>query len=489
MVKIVSLFKKKLFFGFLIGIVFYFLSQSAVHYTSTDKFCESCHVHPHAKQSWIKSSHFDNKSGIAVHCVECHLPPRGVRYLTEKARLGFQDIYGKVFKDIDKINWDEKSRLEHAVSFTYKESCMRCHQNLFPLGLSKKGEDAHLYYTDKADKLRCLNCHLHVGHYSEEAQKEFQVIKKNKAAHFYTQPAQVVKFEDFTEFVPQSGVSFDMVAIPGGTFNMGSPEKEAFHKADESPVHEVQVKSFWMGKAEVSWDEYETFYVQTATEGRTDTRMVLTNVDAITGPTPAYGNPDQGWGRGKRPAITMTFYAANVYCKWLSKITGKKYRLPTEAEWEYACRAGTDGPYFFNGDPKKYTKNRLWNKVFGADTTTINSFVIYANNSHGRTQPFSAVHPNPFGLYNMLGNVREFCSDWYDAAAYAQYPAVPQSGLEHVVRGGSFKSDAADIRCATRDFTRHDAWMMTDPQMPKSLWWYSDCDDVGFRVVCEFDGK
>lgn len=185
----------------------------------------------------------------------------------------------------------------------------------------------------------------------------------------------------------------------------------------------------------------------------------------------------------------MTFYAANVYCKWLSKITGKKYRLPTEAEWEYACRAGTDGPYFFNGDPKKYTKNRLWNKVFGADTTTINSFVIYANNSHGRTQPFSAVHPNPFGLYNMLGNVREFCSDWYDAAAYAQYPAVPQSGLEHVVRGGSFKSDAADIRCAARDLTHHDAWMMTDPQMPKSLWWYSDCDDVGFRVVCEFDGK
>jgi hypothetical protein len=91
--------------------------------------------------------------------------------------------------------------------------------------------------------------------------------------------------------------------------------------------------------------------------------------------------------------------------------------------------------------------------------------------------------------------VKEFCLDLYDARAYAQYPAGeevedprgPESGKEHAVRGGSFKSDGADLRVAARDHTRTDAWLMTDPQSPKSIWWYSDCNDVGFRVVRELD--
>ena len=104
---------------------------------------------------------------------------------------------------------------------------------------------------------------------------------------------------------------------------------------------------------------------------------------------------------------------------------------------------------------------------------------------------------NRFGLKHMLGNVREFCFDWYSADFYREQtmesgtvmnPRGPPSGTEHVVRGGSFRSDPADLRVASRDHTQRDACQMTDPQAPKSLWWYSDCFDVGFRVVSESEG-
>ena len=183
----------------------------------------------------------------------------------------------------------------------------------------------------------------------------------------------------------------------------------------------------------------------------------------------------------------------NVYCKWLSQVTGKKYRLPTEAEWEYACRGGTQSPYFFNGDPKDFTSEGFLKKLFGPDTAIISSRVVYKENSSFRTMEPSAVKGNPFGLLNMSGNVAEFCADFYSPDYYSidslnlANPKGPESGKEHVIRGGSFKSDAGDVRSAARDFTKTKAWLVTDPQIPKSIWWYSDCIDVGFRVVCEAD--
>ncbi|NJO68241.1 MAG: formylglycine-generating enzyme family protein, partial [Bacteroidetes bacterium] len=129
---------------------------------------------------------------------------------------------------------------------------------------------------------------------------------------------------------------------------------------------------------------------------------------------------------------------------------------------------------------------------FGTDTSNIASKVIYKENSFSRTQEPEVVGENPFGLKNMLGNVSEFCSDYYAPTAYQGDkgklivdPKGPRKGSEHVIRGGSYKSDAKDTRCAARDYTRTKEWLMTDPQMPKSIWWYSDCIDVGFRVVCE----
>ena len=280
---------------------------------------------------------------------------------------------------------------------------------------------------------------------------------------------------------------------------MGSPLDEPKHREDESPQHRVKLTPFWMGETEVTWREFLVFYDRTATRGKTveDTQSLVdtTYADAITGPTPPYGSPDQGWGKGLRPAITMTHHSAVTYCEWLSSVTGKKYRLPTEAEWEYACRAGTTGPYYFEGDPEKLTGKSWKNRLFGLDDSIINTYVWFGRNSSSKTQPPYSKEPNPWGLYNMLGNVREFCLDWYSPDIYQSYgtedliinPRGPDEGTEHVIRGGSYSFDPVDLRAAARDHTQHNRWLITDPQSPKSIWWYSDSKDVGFRIVREFE--
>lgn len=466
--------------------------------TSTNQFCEYCHVHPQAAQSWRLSTHFDNKSGVIVNCVDCHLPPSGFAYLQAKTVTGLRDVYGLLFKNAEEFNWELKSSREVAAKHVYKSACLYCHQNLFPRTLSKKGEDAHLYYDQKADMLLCINCHLEVGHYHEKKPEAMEVLTVTKQKPIYLHPAKADSFLNFTESIPGTTVDFEMIAIPSGTFIMGSPESESFRKPDEGPQRTVNVRSFWMGRREVSWEEYDAFYKETGGEARgrnlASVQKADARVDAITGPTPAYGNPDQGWGKGQRPAITMTHFAARRYCEWLSQKTKKTYRLPTEAEWEYACRANQPGVYFFEGTPGQFSEFPLLNRMFGADTATINSHVIYIGNSFGKTYPSTQVKANPFGLLNTLGNVKEFCLDYYNPKTFSTYPENeiidnprgPSSGEEFVVRGGSFKSDASLTRITARDHTDHKAWLVTDPQMPKSRWWYSDCNDVGFRVVCEY---
>jgi formylglycine-generating enzyme required for sulfatase activity len=284
-----------------------------------------------------------------------------------------------------------------------------------------------------------------------------------------------------------------MVAIPEGTFMMGSNEDEQFRKEDEGPQRKVHLKKFFMSKTEVSWDEYWAFYNETKTNDRANFNLKgnIEEVDAISGPTPPYGNPDQGWGQGKQPAISMSWHAANVYCEWLSAKTGKKYRLPTEAEWEYACRGGTQMPYFFEGSPKSFSGLGFWKNIFSPDTAVINSFVAYKMNSERPQLPHTKKE-NPFGLVNMLGNVAEFCSDFYRKTAYGESdeivynPVGPNKGEERVVRGGSFRNDASDLRSAARSHTKTKLWLQSDPQYPKSIWWYSDCYHVGFRIVCEY---
>jgi formylglycine-generating enzyme len=485
--------------GFLIALIFLRAGKAIVTYTSSDKYCVSCHIHPMADQSWKLSPHYNNRTGNIVHCAECHLPPEGHGYLFAKAKHGLKDIYGYLFKDSAKIDWQTKKLLENAKGFVYEKSCIECHQNLFPVTLSLDGGNAHLLYTTSKEPLTCINCHLNVGHFDKNSLHAHNTnfgVTVTVNQDIYTEPARVDKFENYTEKIPGSNVSFDMVALPGGKFTMGSPDNEPLRKKDEGPLHKVSLSKFWIAKTEVTWDEYMAFFRATGSQGRTEGQVVTKkNVDAISGATPPWGAPDQGWGKGTRPAITMTWHAANVYCQWLSKVTGKKYRLPTEAEWEYACRAGTETPYFFPGNPKDFTSTGLLRKIFGPDTAVISSRVIYKVNSNSKTQEPKSVKENPFGLKNMSGNVSEFCLDYYSPDTYKSdsvevvNPRGPSGGHEHVIRGGSFKNDAKDVRSASRDYTRTKDWLVTDPQMPKSIWWYSDCIDVGFRVVCEADSS
>lgn len=496
--------KKKFLLIGLAGLVVGFSLMIALNSlwvkSSKNESCMMCHFHPESDASWKQSVHYNNGSGVMTDCVGCHLPPKGsFDYFKAKMATGMKDVWSYMTKKSEDIDWDSKGDLEYATKIVYNESCKACHVNLFHTGITDEGVTAHLYYEENEEELdlQCISCHLDVGHYNPNYQHaKLEGRPDSGGGEVYAEATPVTEFADFTETIPGTSASIRMVAVPGGSFTMGSPEKEPFRGADESPQRNVTVSPFFMGEMEVTWDQFWAFYGETMSEGRTPPEKIYANnsredLDAVSGPTAPFGFPDQGWGMGERPAITMTHYAAETFCQWLSLKTGKKYRLPTEAEWEYAARGGTSTPYFFDGSPKKYSNEGFWNGMFGADTTVINSYAVYANNSKNRTQEPAKIKANPFGLKNMVGNVMEYCSDWYAEDAYSKLqdgavdPKGPESGTEHVVRGGFYGDDASALRSAARGHTEHDAWLKTDPQNPKSIWWYSDIKGIGFRVVCE----
>jgi formylglycine-generating enzyme required for sulfatase activity/nitrate/TMAO reductase-like tetraheme cytochrome c subunit len=470
--------------------------------SSKDEACMICHVHPHAEESWRQGVHHNTRSGAKVGCVECHLPPKGSFYhFQEKAKMGLKDVWSYITKDPEKINWEAKGKLEHAKKIVYNESCVACHVNRFPPGLSDEGLIAHMNYEEnhKTQGIQCINCHLDAGHYNPNySHARMTGLPGTPSGELFEEATKVTAFENFTEYVPATSISFDMKAIPGGSFMMGSPDREPLRQAQEGPQRQVSISPFFMAEIETTWDMFWAFYAETFAEGRTTEEETRENntmegitADAITGPTPPFGVPDQGWGGGMRPVVTITHYTAEVFCQWLSLKTGKTYRLPTEAEWEYAARGGTETPYFFAGNPKSFSAKGFLRGIFAPKTEPIGQYVVYALNSDGKTQEPSFVEPNPFGLKNMLGNALEYVSDWY-AENYlalmedgAINPQGPEEGTEHVVRGGSFSDDAANVRSASRRSTEHDKWGMTDPQQPKSIWWYSDINSIGFRVACE----
>ncbi len=488
--------------GLILGIAAILVIDSKMVQTSTNEYCMSCHYHEQADADWKKSEHFNSRSGVMTDCAACHLPPKEegyLRYMMVKARMGAKDIWAKMTKNPDEIDWQAKRDLAHARKIVYNSSCVKCHANLFPEGISDDGITAHLYYEENAEKLdlQCISCHLNTGHFMPGYQhKKLEGKIDTGTGMIYDSAAVVTSFADFTETVPGTHASIRMIAVPGGEFQLGSPDGEPCRASDEGPQRKVRISPFFMGETEVTWLQYWSFYNETMSEGRTPPETVYANnsrpdVDAVTGPTPPFGFPDQGWGMGDRPAITMTHYAAETFCQWLSLKTGRHYRLPTEAEWEYAARGGTETPYFFEGDPRRLSGTTLRSRLFQADTTQIARYVIYGMNSGGRTQEPDAVKANPFGLKNMLGNVMEYCSDWYAEDAYAKMadgavdPKGPEEGSEHVVRGGCYADDAAKVRSSSRGHTLHDEWLRTDPQNPKSIWWYSDIRGIGFRVVCD----
>jgi formylglycine-generating enzyme required for sulfatase activity len=272
-------------------------------------------------------------------------------------------------------------------------------------------------------------------------------------------------------------VSFEMIAVPGGTFTMGSPESEKGRNADEGPLHEVKVGPFWMGKCEVTWDEFDLWW---KAEEKKDAPPKNEN-DAVTSPTPPYVDETYGHEREKHPTMCMTHHSAMMYCAWLSKKTGKTYRLPTEAEWEYACRAGSTTAYCFGDDPAKLGEY-AWYKANSPDD----------RRKKGTIHEVGTKKPNAFGLHDMHGNVMEWCLDHYKKDAYSMLAKnmlslapvfVPtDKRYSHVARGGSWADDPQQLRSAVRRASE-ESWLKDDPNVPKSIWWLTKFDVIGFRVV------
>ncbi|NLO03409.1 MAG: SUMF1/EgtB/PvdO family nonheme iron enzyme, partial [Bacteroidales bacterium] len=343
--------------GGLIMLFLLVIFNVTMKYTSSNNFCMACHVHPDAESAWMLSNHHNTSSGFSTDCVDCHLPPEDqpVNFIVRKAYHGFHDFYFYLTKDADEIDWEGKRNFEASKRFVYEDGCKKCHTNLFPSTLDALGSESHLTYVNEPGKSSCVQCHLDVGHYRGEPVLVMEEAVEDSSVLFM-EPAYIDEFKDFNEQIPGTSVSFKMIAVEGGTFKMGSPVDEPYRKVDEGPVREVEVKNFWMSEVEITWNEYFAFFNATGSQGRkeADSGSIDEETDGITGATPPWGAPDQGWGMGTRPAITMTHHAAQTYCRWLSSVTGKEYRLPTEAEWEYAARGGTSGPYFFEGSPRDY---------------------------------------------------------------------------------------------------------------------------------------
>lgn len=279
--------------------------------------------------------------------------------------------------------------------------------------------------------------------------------------------------EKYTEKL-STRVSFEMLAIPGGTFLRGSPASEKGRLADEGPQHPVTVKPFWMGKYEVTWDEYDLYWVKRI--GTPPPTIAADKLaDAVSRPTPPYADETFGHGREGNPVLCITHHAAMEYCRWLSAKTGKLYRLPTEAEWEWACRAGTTTAYSFGDDPGQ-----------------LGDYAWYEKNNEDVAHPVGKKKPNPWGLFDMHGNVAEWCIDHYQKDNYATFPTdkstlqpvkLPTANrYSYVARGGSWIDPAEICRSAARRGSTKD-WLKRDPQRPQSIWWMTDADYVGFRIV------
>ena len=284
-------------------------------------------------------------------------------------------------------------------------------------------------------------------------------------------------FVPYSQKIPGTALAIDMVPIQGGTFSMGSETHENGHSKDEAPVHEVTVAPFWMAKFETTWNLYNLFVERQIDRAKTTAPIgteVSIDVDAVAGATPPYVDMSNGMGIDGYPAVNMTQYAASKFCEWLSAMTGNFYRLPTEAEWEYACRAGTKTAY-----------------SFGEDATQIDEYAWFIKNSDSTSHKTGLKKPNAWGLHDMHGNVAEWTLDKYNPEAYKERSGrigtknpfeKPTKTYPRTLRGGSWLDNAERSRSAAR-IPSDKKWKMRDPQIPKSKWWHTDAPFIGFRIV------
>jgi formylglycine-generating enzyme required for sulfatase activity len=256
-------------------------------------------------------------------------------------------------------------------------------------------------------------------------------------------------FKNYAEKMPRTLVTFDMIAVPEGSIELPAE--------GGSRPRTVKVKRFWIGKTEVTFDELDAFRLglEFAEDVRNDRMSAL--VDAKARPSSPYHNPACGFGQQGYAALTVTHHHAQAYCKWLSEKTRRKYRLPTEIEWEYACRAGAAE----RAMDRKELDAVAWHRE--------NS--VTAEFEEGKTHPAATKKPNAWGLHDMLGSVWEWCTT--------------EEG-KPVAGSGSFEQRPERLHPRVR-MTDFDRWTVSDPADPKSRWWLSDGKSAGFRVVREVD--
>ena len=282
-----------------------------------------------------------------------------------------------------------------------------------------------------------------------------------------------IELDHFVQTIESTDVSFKMILLPEGDFLIGSPENEVNREEDEGPQKKVVMESFYMMETELTWDVFELFIdlEKSATVGY-GSEEIKVNADAVTRPSTPYLDPSFGMGKMNYPAISMTQFAALNFCKWISEVTGRLYRLPTEAEWEYACKAGTTTAY-----------------SFGDNVEELDKYGWYWDNSDDSYHQVAQKLPNPWGLYDMHGNVAEWTMDQYQADFYntiqdgASNPwRIPDSLHPRSVKGGSWDDDPEGLRSSARVESSRD-WQKRDPQIPKSFWWNTDAPFLGFRLV------
>lgn len=274
-----------------------------------------------------------------------------------------------------------------------------------------------------------------------------------------------------------------MIPIKGGEFTMGSDNGEK----DEAPAFKTTVAPFWMEEHEVTWQEYGLFGLLYLAQARKAGNVESTSdrdaiADALAAPTAPYDIGHISYSnssKGDHPASGMTRYAAQMYCKWLTATTGRYYRLPTEIEWEYACRCGSETAF-----------------EFGDDEAALDDYAWYLGNSPDGYSAVMQKKPNAWGLYDMHGNVCEWVMDQYDKGAYKKFAGgkidtpfvAPKKALSvyamfnEVARGGSCFHEAKDCRSAKRIVSTKE-WKAQDPMFPQSIWWMTEAPYVGFRVV------
>lgn len=294
-----------------------------------------------------------------------------------------------------------------------------------------------------------------------------------------TKAGNLVPYE---QQIPGTNVSFEMIPIPAGKFLQGSKDAST---DGESPQVEVEVPAFWIGKCEVTWAEYKHFMQLANAFEKFEEQGVRkvskdNEIDAITAPSKLY-DPSFTYQSGEdpqKPAVSMSQYAAKQYTKWLSLLTGEFYRLPTESEWEYACRAGSETAYYF-GDSADELGEHAW----------------YDDNADFETHLVGQKQPNAWGLYDMLGNASEWVLDEYREDWYASHQGRtftsaemlcwPEKLYPRVLRGGSINSTAEDCRSAFRRASNDEDLRSYDPNTPKSPWWFASDEalDIGFRIV------